>query len=75
MDSLNRLIYVMDPQCGWCYGNSHNMTSIYSKYKSLIDFKFMNARGGIDFYAFQNAQTPVCPSLVGARSSETRALS
>lgn len=35
----------MDPQCGWCYGNSKNMTDIYQQFKE--DFEFEVVVGGL----------------------------
>lgn len=51
-----KLIYVMDPYCGWCYGNSQTMLDIYNSFKS--DFEFDLIPGGM--WTGQNApkQTP-----------------
>lgn len=38
-----KLIYIMDPLCGWCYGNSTNTKKLYEKYKGLIDFEILPA--------------------------------
>ncbi|WP_238539453.1 DsbA family protein [Flavobacterium sp. CF136] len=40
---MSKLIYVMDPLCGWCYGNSTNTQKLYEKYKNLIDFEILPA--------------------------------
>jgi putative protein-disulfide isomerase len=40
---MSKLIYVMDPLCGWCYGNSTNTQKLYEKYKDLIDFEILPA--------------------------------
>ena len=40
---MSKLIYVMDPLCGWCYGNSTNTQKLYEKYKDQIDFKILPA--------------------------------
>ncbi|UTW63781.1 DsbA family protein [bacterium SCSIO 12741] len=37
-----KLIYVMDAQCGWCYGNGFNMASIYQEFQGDYDFEFIN---------------------------------
>ncbi|WP_221405371.1 DsbA family protein [Flexibacter flexilis] len=34
-----KVIYVMDPLCGWCYGNEDNVLKLYEKYKSTVDFE------------------------------------
>jgi putative protein-disulfide isomerase len=38
-----KLIYVMDPLCGWCYGNSTNTQHLFDKYKNQIDFEILPA--------------------------------
>jgi putative protein-disulfide isomerase len=38
-----KLIYVMDPLCGWCYGNSSNTKKLYEKYKDVLDFEILPA--------------------------------
>lgn len=42
---MKKLVYIMDPQCGWCYGNSTNMTDIYQRFKN--DFEFEVVVGGL----------------------------
>ncbi len=32
----------MDIQCGWCYGNSKNIQTIYNTFKDQVDFEFLN---------------------------------
>lgn len=39
---MKKLIYIMDAQCGWCYGNAKNITSIYEKYKDKFDFELLS---------------------------------
>lgn len=38
-----KLIYVMDPLCGWCYGNAANTQKLYNKYKEIFDFEILPA--------------------------------
>lgn len=38
-----KIIYVMDPLCGWCYGNSENLLKIHEKYKNELDFEVLPA--------------------------------
>lgn len=38
-----KLIYVMDPLCGWCYGNGANIQKLYEKYKDVLDFEILPA--------------------------------
>ncbi|MBB5639436.1 putative protein-disulfide isomerase [Pedobacter cryoconitis] len=33
-----KLIYVMDPLCGWCYGNSNHTLALFEAYKNILDF-------------------------------------
>ena len=33
-----KLIYVMDPLCGWCYGNSNHTLALFEAYKDILDF-------------------------------------
>ncbi|PJJ08365.1 putative protein-disulfide isomerase [Flavobacterium sp. 1] len=40
---MSKLIYVMDPLCGWCYGNSNNTQKLYDKYKNVLDFEILPA--------------------------------
>lgn len=38
-----KLIYVMDPLCGWCYGNTANTQKVYEKYMHIYDFEILPA--------------------------------
>jgi putative protein-disulfide isomerase len=40
---MSKLIYIMDPLCGWCYGNSTNTQKLYEKYKDQLDFEILPA--------------------------------
>lgn len=40
---MSKLIYVMDPLCGWCYGNSTNTQKLFDKYKDVLDFEIFPA--------------------------------
>lgn len=33
-----KLIYIMDPLCGWCYGNSNHTLALFEAYKDILDF-------------------------------------
>ena len=57
----------MDPQCGWCYGNSQNSALLYDSFKDQYDFKLLvggmwigeNApRGGAQFSNFIRSNGP-----------------
>ena len=36
-----KLIYIMDPLCGWCYGNSDNVLELFEKYNNDIKFEIL----------------------------------
>jgi len=36
-----KIIYIMDPQCGWCYGNSDNITALQEEFKDDFDFELL----------------------------------
>ncbi|WP_260128811.1 hypothetical protein [Elizabethkingia anophelis] len=38
---MMKLIYIMDPLCGWCYGNSDNILELFEKYKNDIKFEIL----------------------------------
>ncbi len=40
---MTQLIYIMDPLCGWCYGNSHNITALFESHKTKFNFKIIPA--------------------------------
>ncbi|SFB25978.1 hypothetical protein [Clostridium frigidicarnis] len=41
----NKIYYIMDPMCGWCYGFSDVITKINDRYKE--DFEFTILPGGM----------------------------
>lgn len=70
-----KLIYVMDPQCGWCYGNSSSIQKVYDAYKGEIEFEFLVGgmwvgeqapKGGEETYAFMKQHSPVMEQKTGA---------
>lgn len=38
-----KLVYVFDPYCGWCYGNSRNLHEIFARYHEKVEFKIYPA--------------------------------
>jgi putative protein-disulfide isomerase len=38
-----KLIYIMDPLCGWCYGNSQTIQKLHDKYKDKLEFEMLPA--------------------------------
>lgn len=72
---MKKIVYVMDPLCGWCYGNSKNITAIYDQYKGVITFElvvggmwlYTNApSGGVGLHQFVAHHTPKMVHLTGA---------
>lgn len=72
---MKKIVYVMDPLCGWCYGNSNNITSLYNKYKEQINFELVvggmwlynNApMGGAGLHQFVKNHTPKMAALTNA---------
>ena len=71
-----KIIYVMDPQCGWCYGNSENITYLKETFESEFDFQLytggmwigQNApRGGAGFSNFLETHAPRMVATTGAK--------
>ncbi len=40
-----KITYIMDPLCGWSYGNSNNFSDFYKEYKDIYEFEII--AGGI----------------------------
>jgi len=43
-----RLIYIMDPQCMWCYAFGKNILKLYEHYKDQLDFDVLS--GGLNIH-------------------------
>ena len=65
----------MDPQCGWCYGNSNNIFEIQKEFSSYFEFEILaggmwlneNAPiGGENLSQFLKTNTPNMTSRTGA---------
>lgn len=76
---MKKIIYVMDPHCGWCYGNGENITAIYDQFKSKYEFEILvggmmlgtNApRGGASLNQFIQEHVPPMSQRTGAIVSE-----
>lgn len=72
---MNKLIYVMDVHCGWCYGNSQNIVDIANKFNNDIDLELLvggmwlgfNApKGGEGFSKFISDHSPQMEATTGA---------
>jgi len=42
---MKKIMYIMDPQCGWCYGNSDNIQEIFKDFAD--DYHFELKVGGM----------------------------
>lgn len=38
-----KIVYVMDPYCGWCYAGSENVLSLYMRHRDLLPFEVIPA--------------------------------
>jgi putative protein-disulfide isomerase len=79
-EKMGKVIYVMDPHCGWCYGNSPNILAVYEQFKSQLDFELLvggmwvgeNApQGGEGFAQFIQDHSPRMEKTTGAYVSES----
>ncbi|MGB0871262.1 MAG: DsbA family protein [Flavobacteriales bacterium] len=70
-----KLIYVMDPQCGWCYGNSENVSSIRKTFDQTFNFELLVGGmwlgndapvGGTELSGFLQAHAPRMAKTTGA---------
>ncbi|MBL3658375.1 DsbA family protein [Fulvivirga sediminis] len=76
---MKKIIYIMDPYCGWCYGNGDGITEVQKQYEGQIDFELMvggmwlgsNApTGGPQLENFIKTHSPRMESTTGAYVSE-----
>ncbi|HVI48671.1 MAG TPA: DsbA family protein [Chitinophaga sp.] len=40
-DTQYKLVYIMDPLCGWCYGNAANIIHTYETFREHIPFEII----------------------------------
>ncbi len=73
-----KLIYIMDPQCGWCYGNEKSIASIYENFNHTIPLEIITGgmwlgnnapRGGAQFENFIKTHSPRMEQVTGANVS------
>ena len=38
----SKLVYIMDPHCGWCYGNNRSMSDLYDLLQNEYDFEIIH---------------------------------
>lgn len=74
-DKMKKLIYVMDPHCGWCYGNSDNISKLEGEFNDKFEFELLvggmwtgiNApKGGEGFNTFIKNHSPQMEKTTGA---------
>lgn len=75
---MNKLIYVMDPLCGWCYGNSNNMLAIKDEFKNDFELEILmggmwlppnTQKGGPGLSKFMADHAPPMEQTTGAKVS------
>ncbi len=76
---MKKLIYVSDPQCGWCYGNGENILSIYKEFENEFQFEFLSGgmwvgenapEGGEKTSNYIQSQAPRLMSFTGVDISD-----
>ncbi|UII26299.1 DsbA family protein [Fulvivirga maritima] len=76
---MKKIIYIMDPHCGWCYGNSDNITAVQQQYGEQVDFELLvggmwlgrNApTGGPQLENFIKTHSPRMESTTGVYVSD-----
>ena len=76
---MNKLIYVMDPLCGWCYGNSNNMLAIKNQFETNFEFELLmggmwlppnTQMGGENLSRFMQDHVPPMEQTTGAKISD-----
>ncbi|MCT4665114.1 MAG: DsbA family protein [Flavobacteriales bacterium] len=74
-----KLTYIMDPQCGWCYGNSSNILKLQEKFGKEIEFEILVGgmwlgqdapKGGAELSSFLKNHAPRMSQTTGAEVSE-----
>lgn len=76
---MKKIIYLLDPQCGWCYGNGSNISAVYEKFKSEVAFEFLTGGmwtgedapiGGASLSQFMQTNGPRLTATTGAPLSD-----
>ena len=74
-----KIIYVMDPHCGWCYGNHKNLDALLNKYESKLPFELLVGgmwvgksaeQGSAKLLKFIKGHTPRIIKKTGANISQ-----
>lgn len=73
---MKKIVYIMDPQCGWCYGNSDNITTLQQTFEDKFEFELIvggmwlgqNApQGGTQLHSFLKQHGPQMSTTTGAK--------
>lgn len=73
---MKKIVYIMDPQCGWCYGNSDNITALQQTFEDKFEFELIvggmwlgqNApKGGPQLNSFLKQHGPQMSTTTGAK--------
>ncbi|MFT4753409.1 MAG: putative protein-disulfide isomerase [Salibacteraceae bacterium] len=76
---MNKLIYVMDPLCGWCYGNSENILAIKNEFSDKFEFEILmggmrispnTQTGGPELSQFMKEHGPPMEQTTGVQLSD-----
>ena len=76
---MKTIKYIIDPHCGWCFGNSDNALDIYQQFKSEFNFELLVGgmwlgeqapKGGTSFSQFISAHAPRMMETTGAKLPE-----
>lgn len=74
-----KITYIMDPLCGWCYGNSTNITKLKDEFKDDYEFELVvggmlvgnnTPRGGQEMHDFLKGLTPRLEATTGVNISD-----
>jgi putative protein-disulfide isomerase len=77
---MNKIIYVMDPLCGWCYGNSENILKVKRQFSDQFEFEIMaggmwipphTRSGGSELSEFMKQHGPPMVKTTGAIISDS----
>lgn len=75
---MKKIVYVMDPLCGWCYGTSKESLEVYNQFKNEITVELVTGgmwlhnnapSGGTRLYQFVMHHTPQMIDITGAEVS------
>jgi putative protein-disulfide isomerase len=73
-----KLTYIMDPLCGWCYGNSDNIANLREAFKEDYEFELLvggmlvgdnRPQGGQEMHDFLKGLTPRLEATTGVQIS------